>query len=69
MSDKHERWLMQETPKWVRAGIVSAEAAYREHSQRRSQQDAYAAVRVQNGQAVIEELYVDDRPIREFLKQ
>lgn len=29
MSDKYQRWLMQETPKWVREGIVSAEAAER----------------------------------------
>lgn len=45
-----------------------AETAYREHSGRGSQQDAYASVRVQNGRAVIEELYVADKPIREFLK-
>lgn len=29
MSDKYQRWLMQETPKWVREGIVSAETAER----------------------------------------
>lgn len=29
MSDKGKRWLIQETPKWVQAGIVSAETAER----------------------------------------
>lgn len=47
----------------------AAETAYREHSRRGGQQDAYATVRVQNGRAVIEELYVAGKPIREFLKQ
>lgn len=45
-----------------------AEDAYRKHS-RRGQQDAYVTVRVQDGRAVIEDLYVAGRPIREFLKQ
>jgi uncharacterized membrane-anchored protein len=47
----------------------AAETAYREHARRGGQQDAYVAVRVHNGRAVIEELYVANKPIREFLKQ
>lgn len=47
----------------------AAETAYREHSRRGGQQDAYVTVRVQNGRAVIEELYVAGKPIREFLKK
>jgi len=47
----------------------TAETAYRKHSQRGGRQDAYATVRVHNGRAVIEDLYVADKPIREFLKQ
>ncbi|MBI2437541.1 MAG: GDYXXLXY domain-containing protein [Lentisphaerae bacterium] len=46
----------------------AAEAAYREHSQR-GQQDAYVTVRVQNGLAVIEDLYVAGQPILQFLKK
>ena len=46
----------------------AAEDAYRKYA-RRGQQDAYATVRVHNGRAVIENLYVADRPIREFLKK
>lgn len=46
----------------------AAEAAYLKHSGH-GQQAAYATVRVQNGRAVIEELYVAGKPIREFLKQ
>ena len=45
----------------------AAEEAYRQHA-RRGQQDAYVTVRVHNGRAVIEELYVAGKPIREFLK-
>lgn len=45
-----------------------AEQAYREHS-RRETRDAYVTVRVLYGMAVIEELYVDGKPIREFLKE
>lgn len=43
-----------------------AERAYRDHS-RRSQHDAYIRVRVSGGFAVLEELYVADKPIREFM--
>ncbi len=32
MSAKHERWLAQETPKWVQAGIIAPEAAERLHA-------------------------------------
>ncbi|MBI2438261.1 MAG: DUF2157 domain-containing protein, partial [Lentisphaerae bacterium] len=28
-TNKHQRWLMEETPKWVRSGIISAENAER----------------------------------------
>lgn len=44
-----------------------AEAAYRTNS-RSEHQKAYAIVRILNGQAAIEELYIDDKPIREFLQ-
>lgn len=45
-----------------------AEYAYREHS-RVAVDDAYVTVRVLNGQAVIEGLYVADTPIEEFIKK
>ena len=32
MSNKDKRWLMQETPKWVQAGILSAATAERLHA-------------------------------------
>lgn len=44
-----------------------AETAYREHS-RTNKQDAYVLVRVRNGSSVIEKLYIDGKPISEFLK-
>lgn len=44
-----------------------AETAYRNNS-RREHQNACATVRILNGHAAIEELYIDDKPIREFLR-
>ena len=44
-----------------------AEAAYRANS-RREHENAYATVRILNGHAALEELYIDEKPIREFLR-
>jgi len=44
-----------------------AEALYREHS-RVNKQDAYVVVRVLNGQALIEGLYVGGKPIESYLE-
>lgn len=43
----------------------AAEDAYRKHSQK-DKQDAYITVRVRNGCAVIEELYINEKPISEL---
>ena len=45
----------------------AAETAYRRHS-RRGRRDAYIAVRIKSGFAVIEELYVGGKPILEFIQ-
>ena len=45
-----------------------AEHAYRRHS-RRDTRDAYITVRVRDGQAVLEELYIAGKPLLEFLAQ
>ena len=45
----------------------AAEAAYLEHS-RREVREVYVTVRVKDGNAVLEELYIAGIPIREFLK-
>jgi uncharacterized membrane-anchored protein len=45
----------------------AAEAAYLEHS-RREVRDVYVTVRVKDGNAVLEELYIAGMPIREFLR-
>jgi uncharacterized membrane-anchored protein len=45
-----------------------AESAYREHS-RGTNRTSYVTVRVLDGFAVLEELYIDDVPIKEFLKK
>ena len=44
-----------------------AERVVRERS-RGGQRDAYIAVRVRSGSAVIEDLFVGGKPIREFLQ-
>jgi uncharacterized membrane-anchored protein len=43
-----------------------AETAYRNHS-RRDNIQAYATIRVYNGHASLEQLYIEDQPIRDFL--
>jgi uncharacterized membrane-anchored protein len=45
----------------------AAEIAYRDFSNKRNSK-AYVVVRVKNGQGLIEELFVDDEPILEFLR-
>lgn len=53
---------------WVtEANAPAAEKAYAEHS-RREKVDAYATVRVHNGDAGIEELYIAGQPLREYLR-
>jgi len=44
------------------------ERAYRANS-RRDEQDAFIAVRVRQGRGVLEELYIGDLPVREYLHQ
>jgi hypothetical protein len=52
---------------WVtEANAPAAEKAYAEHS-RREKIDAYATVRVIDGDAGIEELYIAGQPLREYL--
>jgi len=46
----------------------AAEAAYREHS-RGEVRDVYVEVRVKDGNAVVEELFIAGMPIREFLRR
>lgn len=46
-----------------------AELAYREHSRAFGARDAYVAVRVRSGRAVVEELFIDDKPIYDFLAE
>ena len=44
-----------------------AETAYRANS-RSNHENAYATVRILNGHAALEELFIDNKPIREFLR-
>ena len=53
---------------WVtEANAPAAEKAYFDHS-RREKVDAYATVRVRNGDAGIEELFIAGQPLREYLR-
>jgi uncharacterized membrane-anchored protein len=44
------------------------EQAYRANS-RRGEQKAFIAVRVRKGRGVLEELYIEDLPVAEYLRQ
>ena len=45
----------------------AAEKAYVENS-RRGQQNAFVTVRIHNGDAALEQLYIDNRPLAEYLR-
>lgn len=45
----------------------AAETAYRENS-RRGQQNAYVTVRIRNGDAALEQLYIDNQPLADYLR-
>jgi len=57
-----DRYYMEESK------APEAERVYRQNS-RRGEQDAFVAVRILDGFPVIEELYIADTPIREYLEQ
>lgn len=53
---------------WLSESDASAaETAYAEHN-KRGEGDAYAAVRIRAGDAAIEEVYLGDQPLREYLR-
>lgn len=45
----------------------AAETAYRENS-KRGQQNAFATVRIRNGDAALEQLYIDNQPLADYLR-
>lgn len=59
-----DKFFMQETQ------APRAERAYWEHGNRRGQTNhTYVVARIKAGRGVIEELYIQDTPIRQFLEQ
>ena len=63
-----ERVHFQFDSMWVTEGdAMAAETAYREHS-RKGKADAYATVRIRDGDGAIEQLFIDDKPLREYLR-
>jgi uncharacterized membrane-anchored protein len=59
-----DRYYMEETK------APMAEHAYREHNRRgQTNQNTYAVVRIRNGDGVLEDLYVNDKPIRQYLAE
>ena len=53
---------------WVTEKIApQAEQAYRENS-RRGKENAYVTVRVRNGDAMLEQLYIDNQPLADYLR-
>lgn len=60
-----DRFFMEETK------APQAEEAYRKYGNRRGQKidDTYVILRVKGGRGVIEDLYIKDKPIRDFLAE
>ena len=53
---------------WVtEKSAPEAEKAYRENS-RRGKENAYVTVRVRNGDAALEQLYIDNQPLPDYLR-
>lgn len=53
---------------WVTEKVApAAEAAYRENS-RRGKENAYVTVRVRDGDAALEQLYIDNQPLADYLR-
>ena len=53
---------------WVTENSApAAERAYRENS-RRGKENAYVTVRVASGDAALEQLYIDNQPLPEYLR-
>ena len=53
---------------WVAEKIApEAERVYRENS-RRGNENAYVTVRVRNGDAALEQLYIDNQPLADYLR-
>ena len=53
---------------WVtEKNAPAAEQAYRENS-RRGEQNAFVTVRIRNGDAALDQLYIDDKPLADYLR-
>ncbi len=53
---------------WITEKLApDAERAYRENS-RRGKENAYVTVRVRNGDAALEQLYIDNQPLADYLR-
>ncbi|MEW6173934.1 MAG: GDYXXLXY domain-containing protein, partial [Bacillota bacterium] len=58
-----DRYYMEEK------AAPAAESAYRRYSMNPERSNAYITVRVKEGFAVLEELYIDGKPIRDFVRE
>ena len=56
----HYFWLTEKN-------APAAETAYRESS-KRGQQNAFVTVRIRNGDAALEQLYIDNQPLADYLR-
>ena len=53
---------------WVSEKLApAAEMAYRENS-RRGKENAFVTVRIRNGDAALEQLYIDNKPLAEYVR-
>jgi uncharacterized membrane-anchored protein len=65
--DTQKIWFPFDTYWLTEKSAPAAETAYRENS-RRGKENAYVTVRVRDGDAALEQLYIDDKPLAEYLR-
>ena len=65
--DTQKVWFPFDTYWVTEKSARAAETAYRENS-RRGKENAYVTVRVRDGDAALEELYIDNQPLADYLR-
>jgi uncharacterized membrane-anchored protein len=65
--DRQNVWFPFDTYWVTEKNAPAAERAYRENS-RRGQQNAFVTVRIRNGDSALEQLYIDNQPLADYLR-
>ena len=66
--DNQQRIIFPFNQFWLtEKNAPAAEKAYRENS-KRGQQNAFVTVRIRNGDSALEQLYIDNKPLTDYLR-